>query len=204
MDLVPDDWWDFLNMNHKHLISMNNEYCLSNEIQNIFTCPLKTSSLVNNNCSGFPPCWIIFSHYFKIFYLRDHLYGTCSNKNHSGIVPDKWQAIKNSPQGWWGRHPIDAPADGSPLQRTHWTVAGITVLWVALISLSDPAALQCFLEGAKQMVVTWWQVYDVWGMVQHLPCSAACFGHCNMMTPLADMSGQFLSPESGAHNTLSH
>jgi hypothetical protein len=43
------------------------------------------------------------------------------------------------------------------------------VLWVALISLSDPLALQCFLEGAKQMVVTWWQVYDVWGMVQHLP-----------------------------------
>jgi hypothetical protein len=36
------------------------------------------------------------------------------------------EAVKNGPHGHWGRNPIDAPANGSPLQRTPCAAAGTT------------------------------------------------------------------------------
>lgn len=41
-------------------------------------------------------------------------------------------AIKNSPNGHEGRHPIDVPISGCPLQRPPWSAVA-----VALISLPD-------------------------------------------------------------------
>jgi hypothetical protein len=81
------------------------------------------------------------------------------------VLGEGVEAIKNCPHGHWGRHPVDCVCKQLPgllLELLHhW---GLDIL-----SDSNLWPFSTFLKGPKCMEVTWWQVWAVWGMVQHLP-----------------------------------
>jgi hypothetical protein len=69
----------------------------------------------------------------------------------------------------------NAPANGSCLQEHLWLLLEpLHNCSLDAFVWSNSRALQHFLGSAEYMEVTWWQVWVVWGMVQHLPVYGVC------------------------------
>jgi hypothetical protein len=85
-------------------------------------------------------------------------YEACSNKTRSWIVQDGVEVVQSSPHG----HPIDAPADGSPPERTPWVAAELLHhRSLNIVFRSQSTALWRFLERDEHVEVTWRQVRGV-------------------------------------------
>ena len=105
---------------------------------------------------------------FKVITCED-----CSNTAYlETVLGEKEETIKNSLNGHWGMHPIDTPANGSPLHRTPCDTAGITLMlqpWH--LHLTWTYNLLGFLERDQQKMekikgqAVWWLLY-------HLPLQA--------------------------------